>query len=484
MIESSDEGPPPLPVFFPPEPPPLDLATSRAASSRYGGLRAASSELSAYVCEPFYSVLAARLDRDELSSARRDSLHRYHDEKSLLQHNLRTELAYILQQPPAARDQLLAALARQQDPAIHALEQRAEDIRSDLFKSSYAWDAARKPPITDTAKPSNQPDDVARVMLGAAFFQHGLSAPQRTLLREIAIEVTSAGPSVAAATAAQPYVFFSPGPSRVRFPPDLSDAVAAKLAAFQTRKSALRKELYDTIYREDATWWGMVRTSRFRSLAEKQAPEFAALETLAEEIRRELPPPPAPRPPQPLVALPPALVDRIDALLQRQSSDQRVLNAPFEQLRASDSLLFMLTVFNPETGRYELKRRSRIYAGSAKASERVNAHIETLLAAYDQLDAALTTERNAICRDVTAQLHTEDPARINLALADGVRVVLEQRNATGLRDYQQAVFEPGLSPAQRRLLFDHALEELDLPLPGGIWQPRERLEQPTASNQR
>ena len=49
-----------------------------------------------------------------------------------------------------------------------------------------------------------------------------------------------------------------------------------KLADFQTRKSALRKELYDAIYREDATWWSMVRTSRFKSLAQKQAPEFAA----------------------------------------------------------------------------------------------------------------------------------------------------------------------------------------------------------------
>jgi hypothetical protein len=365
-----------------------------------------------------------------------------------------------------------------------ALEQRAEDIRSDLFESNYAWDAALKPPITDTAKPSNQPDDVARVMLGAAFFQSGLSAAQRTLLREIAIEVTSAGLSVAAATAAQPYVFFSPGPSRVQFPPNLSEAVSAKLAAFQTRKSALRKELYDAVYRADATWWGMFRTSRFKSLAEKQAPEFAALETLTEEIRRELPPPPALRPAQPLVALPPALLDRIDALLQRQSAEQRLLNTPFEQLRAGDSLLFTLTVFNSEAGRYERKRRPGFFAGAAKDSERANAHIESLLAAYDQLDAALTKERNAIRRDIAAQLSTEDPARINRALAAGVRRALEQRNASNLRDYQLAVFEPGLSPAQRRLLFDQAISALDLPLPDGVWQPRERLEQPTANNQR
>ena len=34
-------------------------------------------------------------------------------------------------------------------------------------------------------------------------------------------------------------------------------------------------------------------------------------------------------------------------------------------------------------------------------------------------------------------------------------------------EYQTAVFQPGLSPEQRRLLFDAAIEKLSLPLPGG-----------------
>jgi hypothetical protein len=364
-----------------------------------------------------------------------------------------------------------------------ALEQQADEFRADLFKSTYAWDAARKPPITDTADKATQPEDVARVMLGAACFQNGLSREQRVLLREIAIELTSAGLSLAAATAAQPYVFFSPGPSRVLFPATLSDAVAAKLATYQTRRSALRKELYDAIYRADATWLDFVRTARFRSLAEKQAPAIAALETLAEEIRRELPPLPPPRPAQPLVPLSAGLIDRIDALLQRQAAEERAINGPFEQLRAADSLLFRSSGFNPERNRYEPKhppRRPR--SGFATVGfDQAGARIDALLAAYDQLDAALTTERNDLRREIAARLGTEDPTRITLALADGVRVALEQRTAVGLRDYQLAVFEPGLSPPQRRLLFDQAIEELNLPLPGGVWQTRQRLEQPTAS---
>ena len=58
------------------------------------------------------------------------------------------------------------------------------------------------------------------------------------------------GESVADASAAQPYVFFSPSPARVLFP-DLSADVGAKFARYQTMKSALRKELYDAVYRED-----------------------------------------------------------------------------------------------------------------------------------------------------------------------------------------------------------------------------------------
>jgi hypothetical protein len=38
-------------------------------------------------------------------------------------------------------------------------------------------------------------------------------------------------------------------------------------------------------------------------------------------------------------------------------------------------------------------------------------------------------------------------------------------------DYNVAVFQPGLSPEQRRLLFAAALQKLGLPLPGGELQP-------------
>jgi hypothetical protein len=39
------------------------------------------------------------------------------------------------------------------------------------------------------------------------------------------------------------------------------------------------------------------------------------------------------------------------------------------------------------------------------------------------------------------------------------------------RDYDTAVYEPGLSPEQRRLLYADALVQLDLPLPRGSKNP-------------
>lgn len=472
----------PMPVFFPPNPPPLDWLVKPVLTRRSAG-RPASSELAPFVNEPFYAVLAARFDRGELAERKRAALQRYHDEKNLLQHNLRTELGYILAQPPAARAPLLTALAQKMDSKILEFENRAEEFRSDLSKSGYAWDAARKPPITDTFQPSGDPEDVAHVMLGAAYFQNGLSAAQRAVLREVAIEVMSGGESVADATAAQPYVFFSPSPARVLFP-ELSAEAGAKFSRYQTKKSALRKELYDAVYREDATWLGAVRTMHFKSLAARQAPAFAELEQLAEEIRRELPAVPDQHATAPSVALRADLIVRVDALFQRQADEERTLNAAFEKSRAHDGELNRFTSFNPDTRRYELFRFRRPYPVSAKEFARVKPQIDALLNAYDRMDEGLTVERNAIRREIADSLQTTEPARINVALAEGARVALEQKTSGAMNDYRLAVLAPGLSPAERRLLVDAALEDLKPPLPGGVYQTRERLLQPTASNER
>ena len=465
----------PLRVYFPPDPPPLDRLAKRASTNRSALGRAAPPELAAYVNEPFYPALAARLDNRALSDRQRAALAQYQQDKRALQHELRTELARLLALEPSARAPLLAALAQNQAAKISALEFRAEEFRTDFVKRSYAWSALREWHLGESLAAPDSAQDIARVMLAAAFFQDGPSPAQRTLLREIAIELPAIAATAEDAVAAQPYLFFSPGPARVLFPENISPAAGAKIADYQTRKSALRKTLYDLVFREDATWFNLSRTLRFKSLAEEQAPEFAALETLAEEIRRDLgtlPPPPRAESPVPL---PPVLTQRVIAHFQRQTVVQRDYERQLADVRARHPSLRIFSV--PEAGR-------RVYHVSGFGSQnyveerdRAQQELDALAAANRRDLTALAAEQDALRRDLADFLHAEEPSLINVALNEGVRLAAEQDVALVANDYRLAVFEPGLSPGQRRLLFDAVVENSELPLPAGELQPTRRYTQ-------
>jgi hypothetical protein len=71
-------------------------------------------------------------------------------------------------------------------------------------------------------------------------------------------------------------------------------------------------------------------------------------------------------------------------------------------------------------------------------------------------------------------LGSTKPEVVDPALAAANRLALQQESEAAFRDYRTAVFEPGLSLEQRRLLFDSAVEQLNLPLPAGELQPTRR----------
>ncbi len=437
----------------------------------------ASETLSAYVNEPFYPALAARLELNEMSGRKRSALDRYREDKRALQHELRTELSYILQREPAARQPLLTALAKRQEPKIADLEERAEELRSSFNSRDYAWGTLRKWKLGHTETVSETPAEVYKVMLSAVYFQNGLSAAQRALLREIAIEVARGGETAADAMEAQPYVFFSPSPARVRFAEKVPDAVAAKLARYNTRKSALRKQLYDAVYRQDAAWFDLSRIASLASLAERQAPEFAGLEELAEEIRRDLAPmPPLPRL-KPLVELPPVLSEKLTALFRRNTTEQTRIKQEmgkiqerFPKLRISgyfaQSHFYSLVSYVGDYRYFSTEVQMKTNEARLEMAE--------LSRSYDRVIAGMIAERASLRAEIAEALKTNDPSELNLALAEGSRRAIEQETDDSIDDYFVAVFEPGLSPGQRRLLFDAAIESMKLPLPGGELQPTER----------
>jgi hypothetical protein len=309
-----------LPVFFPPNPPPLGRPVARGVPP--GGRYLAPGELALYVSEFFYPALGTRLVTGKLNEKLRSQLDAYRAAKLALQTELRTELDRLRMADPADRSESLASLSRRQTPKIVELEKTAEQLRRALVTSDNNWSAVRQWHLSDKHRRGFSPIEIAQVMRAYAFYDHHLLPAQRRLLREIAIELVFAAENTTAATAAQPFLFFPPEPARVLLPDDTSPEVAGKVAAYQTKKSALKKELYDAVQAADGASFVFLRGNPLKALAEKQAAQLGELETLAEEIRRGLSQLPPPRPERsPLPTGLDARVNELVASYQRAQSE-------------------------------------------------------------------------------------------------------------------------------------------------------------------
>jgi len=101
--------------------------------------------------------------------------------------------------------------------------------------------------------------------------------------------------------------------------------------------------------------------------------------------------------------------------------------------------------------------------------------LETIMTAiaddFGRQTADLVDESNAIGAAAEIALGRPDPKTVAAAISAASRNAALKESAEGYREYRLAVFEPGLSPEQRRLLFAGALAQLDLPLPLGEFQP-------------
>lgn len=477
---SSDTNRPalqPQPLFFPPNPPPLGRAVGRAPVPVDPRLPAAPPELAAYVNEFFYPALGARLFTQSLKEPLRRQLESYRAAKLALQHELRNELARLRQADPAQRLEALTALARAQAPRLAQLEKDTEQLRRDLILSDYTWNAQREWRLGDRDRRGFSPIEVAEVMRGYAFYHNSLLPAQRRLLREISIELLLSAEDQAKATVAQPHVFFPPEPARVLFPESISAQAAAKLASYQTQKSALKKELYDAVHRHDGYTLDFLRGNTLAALAEKQAARLAALETLAEEIRRLLPPTTELLRPTLRSALPVALSDRIRAMITAYAQAQRSAAARIDAIVAQAKALPFHSSYRFDADGLKFvvvpTREARVPA-ALKKIEAVRAEISTVADDYGRTLAELINEREAIRAEIGATIGSTNADAIDAALYATMRVLHQQQAATDYEEYRVAVFEPGLSPEQRRVLFDGVIEQLALPLPRAELQPTRR----------
>jgi hypothetical protein len=108
------------------------------------------------------------------------------------------------------------------------------------------------------------------------------------------------------------------------------------------------------------------------------------------------------------------------------------------------------------------------------AAEAVRAETAVIADEYGRTLAELVNEAEAIRRDIATALGTDDPRRIDTAVGQVMRSLDQRDQAAAYQLYRTAVLGRGLSPTQRRLLFDLAVERLSLPLPAGDLQPAQR----------
>lgn len=467
-----------LPIFYPPNPPPLGRPVSRTPASP-DGRATPPPELAPFTSDIFYPVLGSRYHLRQLKDTHRAQLETYDLARTKLLRALRDEIVRVNDLDAAARLEALSKFAVLQAPHLKQLEADAEKLRRDLLLRDASWTTYREWRLGDKNKRGYSPLEIAAVMRGYAFYHQTLSLEQRHLLREIAIELQVASDDQAKSTAAQPHTFFPPEPARVLFPTDMSAEAARKLAEFQTRKSALKKELYDAVHRHDGGGLAFLRGDALGAVAGKQTARLAELEKLAEEIRRALPPASG-APPIVRSTLPPALSARVDRMMETYTRAQRDAAARIDAIteRERRGGIVINYRFDPDSLKFVVlpSRAARDGAGLQVKAEAVRAEIAHVVETYGRVLADLINERNAIATAIASALGDAEAAKVATTLVAAMRAVQQREAAPAFEEYRFAVFEPGLSPAQRRLLFHGVIQRLDLPMPRGEIQPY-RLEE-------
>ena len=439
-------------VFFPPAPPPLGSAPDGPEA---GGLRVAPpAELAPFLAEPFYAPLSAHLaspDPDAwLSSRQKQELAAFRDAKAALQAELLARLYTLRESEPAARRRELEAFAREQTPRLQELERTAEHLRGEFA----AGDDARAEPGFEPGLPGAAPAadrSAAARLRRAAFYEPALAPEQRRLVRELVLEL--AEDAAGRGGAAGRWILFSPDTTRVPLPEPLQQELAAKVADYLALKGALKRELRSALVHPLRPPGSPAED--LAALAAQQAPRFQQLERLAEEIRDGLQPlvPDPLRVPR-LPALPPGLEERIAAYRRAKLELQKALLARVQEAAgrapAGDSA-----------------------AQQARVQQTIDAFTRDHAARYAALDAAKESIRRDLAGLKGAGAAGGGDDRSADRLLRNFTDSFQQYELWRLYyEYRIAVFEPGLSPEQRRLLLGVALERLAPPPPGPLLPAR------------
>lgn len=478
-----------LVMYFPPPPPPYGskIPEPRRGSSRLNGkdLRA-PEDMAEFVGETFYSALGSRLLQAKVGKKMDARLDTYRTHRGALLDELVGELFRLRTASKAERDEALQAFAPTQAQRLAELEAEAEQLRHDLvdgglFSRKLDWNGARGWRLhqPEMQVPHQRREGEFQLLRAAAYFDDGFSIEQRGLLREMAIDAAR----LARRTRGQresseddpALMFFSPEEARLRLPQPLPSEFLARIGRFNTDKAALKRELLDLLT-EVETIPDSRRAERFATLAFGQAPRIAALEKDADDIRRDfdtLRDRPAP--------WVPPMFPELRARIERYNHDRDVL---FVEYNAAQ-LLAGQDASRPPPGmvveRSQLvQRRAEAMRAAARKFESDNAErIDALRIRHNEIKSDLTELARGLTDPRTGKPLTMD------SLLEAYRVAMQRFDEIGREEamyerYRIAMLQPGLSPAQRRLLFRAAHAQLAQALPVGEYcspmfrQPRPR----------
>jgi hypothetical protein len=430
-----------VPVYFPATVPALETELPAAPAVRdpiWNDLAPEANEL-------FFAPLSSRLAKGGLDRRMRERLELYRRKRAAAL----TELRQVL---TSATENSSPTPAATSEAALAELTTLADTLRRDLYRGGFLvadadWNQHRNWRLGDTNTKRTAQEllgDELAVLRAATYYQEGLSVPQRQLLREIVIELAAALGDTdlgeVSDFAPDETIFFLPHGSRLRVPVEIPTALAAQIDAFTAQKRALRRELRDALFSLDRDS-DSKRERTLRELATQQEPRFRELETAAESIRRELATIDSVRPTAPRADLPPELEQRIETYLRNKANLQRVARQQAQ----------------PEPTARDGKKE--------KSAEAARAALAAFEAENRSRIAALAAEARALREEVArhaANSPTGATKSVDALLTDFAAAFKQQQLRALYQDYRTAVLQPGLTPAQRDLLFNAAVAALDL----------------------
>jgi len=450
----------PLLIYLPPVPPVLGdpVPESPARSDPWP----APAALASYVHEPFYAPLSTQFAKNAIGDELEYRLTTYRAAKTALQAELRARIDTTRDLAPDARLRVLAAFALEQTPRVAALEKDAQAIRRDLAAREAAYSELRRWEVRFEVleRPSdlsvNQRIDMIRLQ---AAYRADLSATQRRLLEGIALKLAdepNAKSSSTAAGATNPIFYFFPESARLRIAPGLPDPLAAQIREFRETRYGIEIRLYRTLLGPLSAQ--VTRAQALSALDQAEGPAIAHLEELAESIRTGLSAIRDPAQTPDLQGMPRSLADQIDRYRKQKHALQSSLLAEIEAVKTRPAK-----------------------ADDPPLADRIRAAITAFASAHADIYADLARQAADARARLSSLSGTESGSRAQGGPAGGgdadalLRDFTEAREALRVywdyRDYSTAVLQPGLSPEQRRLLFDGAVEKLALPLPGAKLGP-------------